>query len=116
MNYKSVVTNWVAVLAYLFSVCFLTWCDSLYNGCSCVIKLRPCDHISAHIFCICQLLVLWFDGQNNMASIVIMYTVPQVGISPVYVASQEGHTDVVDILLRSGADVHQTTKVCHYNN
>ena len=35
----------------------------------------------------------------------------QDDISPLYVASQEGHTDVVDILLRSGADVHQTTKV-----
>ena len=64
-----------------------------------------------------QLLVLWFDDKNNMASIVIMHTVPQDGISPLYAASQAGHTDVVDILLRSGADVHQTTiKVCHYNN
>ena len=62
-----------------------------------------------------QLLVLWFDGQNNMASIVIMHTVPQGGYSPLYAASQEGHTDVVDILLRSGEDVHQTIiKVCHY--
>ena len=68
-----------------------------------------------HIFCICQLLVLWFDGQNNMASIVIVHTVPQGGYSPLYAASQEGHTDVVDILLRSGADVHQTIiNVCHY--
>ena len=45
-----------------------------------------------HIFCICQLL-LWFDGQNNMASIVIVHTVPQGGYSPLYAASQEGHTD-----------------------
>ena len=50
-----------------------------------------------------------------MASIVIVHTVPQGGYSPLYAASQEGHTDIVDILLRSGADVHQTTiKVCHY--
>ncbi|CAI8017377.1 Protein TANC2, partial [Geodia barretti] len=35
------------------------------------------------------------------------------GASPLYVASQEGHSDVVDILLEAGADVHQaTTKVC----
>ena len=36
----------------------------------------------------------------------------QDGGSPLYVASQEGHSDVVDILLEAGADVHQaTTKV-----
>ena len=38
----------------------------------------------------------------------------QDGYSPLYVASQEGHTDVIDILLRKGADVNQTTtdEVC----
>ena len=36
----------------------------------------------------------------------------QDGASPLYAASQEGHSDVVDILLEAGADVHQaTTKV-----
>ena len=35
----------------------------------------------------------------------------QDGISPLYVASQEGHTDVVDLLVRAGADIHQATKV-----
>ena len=36
----------------------------------------------------------------------------QDGASPLYMASQEGHSDVVDILLEAGADVHQaTTKV-----
>ena len=33
----------------------------------------------------------------------------QDGLSPLYAASQNGHTDVVDILLRKGADVNQTT-------
>ena len=31
----------------------------------------------------------------------------QDGASPLYVASQEGHSNVVDILLEAGADVHQ---------
>jgi ankyrin repeat protein len=31
------------------------------------------------------------------------------GASPLYMASQEGHSDVVDILLEAGADVHQAT-------
>ena len=64
--------------------------------------------ISVLIFLYTRLFILWFDGQNNMASIMIMHTVPQGGFSPLYAASQEGHTDIVDILLRSGADVHQT--------
>ena len=33
------------------------------------------------------------------------------GASPLLVASQEGHTDVVDILIKAGADVHQATEV-----
>ena len=36
----------------------------------------------------------------------------QDGASPLYVASWEGHTDVVDILIKAGADIHQATKVC----
>ena len=37
----------------------------------------------------------------------------QDGLSPLYVASQEGHTDVVDILVKAGADVNQAnTVVC----
>ena len=36
----------------------------------------------------------------------------QDGGSPLYVASEKGHSDVVDILLEGGADVHQAcTKV-----
>ena len=33
----------------------------------------------------------------------------QDGISPLYAASHNGHTDVVDLLVRAGADVHLTT-------
>ena len=36
----------------------------------------------------------------------------QDGLSPLYAASEYGHSDVVDILLKAGADVHQAcTKV-----
>ena len=35
----------------------------------------------------------------------------QNGVSPLYSASQEGHTDVVDFLLKSGADPNLTTVV-----
>ena len=37
----------------------------------------------------------------------------QDGISPICVASHYGHTDVVDVLLRAGADANQScTTVC----
>ena len=37
----------------------------------------------------------------------LLLTHVQNGGSPLYAASQEGHTDVVDILIEAGADVHQ---------
>ena len=37
----------------------------------------------------------------------------QIGISPLYVASQKGHSEVVDVLVKAGDDVHQAkTEVC----
>ena len=40
----------------------------------------------------------------------------QDGVSPLYIASGEGHTDVVDILIKAGADIYQaTTKVCVFH-
>ena len=33
----------------------------------------------------------------------------QNGISPVYVASGKGHTEVVDLLVQAGADIHLAT-------
>ena len=50
-------------------------------------------------------IVIIFNAHYN-----IYFTV-QDGFSPLYVASQEGHTDVVDLLLKAGADVHQMAKV-----
>ena len=40
------------------------------------------------IFCVCQ---------------------TQNGFSPVFVASMEGHTEVVDLLVQAGADIHLAT-------
>ena len=38
----------------------------------------------------------------------------QDGLSALHVASQFGHTEVVDVLLNAGADINQATKV-HYH-
>ena len=36
--------------------------------------------------------------------------------SPLYVANQNGHSDVVDILVKAGADVNQAcTEVCYFD-
>ena len=40
----------------------------------------------------------------------ILFSV-QDGISPLFIASEKGHTDIVDLVLNAGADVHQTNKV-----
>ena len=49
---------------------------------------------------------------NRCSCTQIIFTLyMQDGISPLYGASQEGHTDVVDLLVRAGADIHQATKV-----
>ena len=37
----------------------------------------------------------------------------QDGVSPVYVASQKGHTEVVDLLVQAGADIHLAITEVH---
>ena len=37
----------------------------------------------------------------------------QDGFTPVYIASHEGHTAVVDTLLKAGADIHLATTKVH---
>ena len=36
-----------------------------------------------------------------------------MGASPVYFTSQEGHPDVVDLLVQAGADIHLATTEVH---
>ena len=44
--------------------------------------------------------------------IVLSLTV-QNGFSPLYMASEYGHTEIVDLLVRAGADVNQATTKVH---
>ena len=41
------------------------------------------------------------------------FTLKQDGVSPVYAASKKGHTEVVDLLVQAGADIHQATTKVH---
>ena len=46
---------------------------------------------------------------------VIIIPLTQDGITPLYVASQNGHSDVVNILIRNGADINLAHNVWRYN-
>lgn len=35
------------------------------------------------------------------------------GVTPLHLASQEGHTDMVTLLLEKGSNIHVATKVIH---
>ena len=49
----------------------------------------------------------------TLPSIEVLYT--QDGFTPVYAASQEGHGDIIDILVRAGADVNQEMTVVSFH-
>ena len=42
---------------------------------------------------------------------IILSLAVQGGVSPLYMASKNGHTEIVDLLVRAGADVNQANKV-----
>ena len=44
---------------------------------------------------------------------VSFFTCMQGGFSPVFVASQKGHTEIVDLLFQAGADIHLATTEVH---
>ena len=48
-------------------------------------------------------------AQHKYLFPVSYFTCVQDGLSPVYVASQNGHTEVVDLLFQAGADIHLAT-------
>ena len=40
-----------------------------------------------------------------------LYTPLQDGLTPLFVASQEGHSDVVDVLVKNGVNINQPRNV-----
>ena len=44
------------------------------------------------------------------------FTCVQDGLSPVYAASLNGHTEVVDLLVQAGADIHLATTKVHVSS
>ena len=46
---------------------------------------------------------------NSEDVVCLVPILSQNGVSPVYAASLEGHTDVVELLVQAGADIHLAT-------
>ena len=47
--------------------------------------------------------------------IAIMICLMQDGATPLHIASQEGHSDVVNLLISHGANLDKSCEVCHFN-
>ena len=58
------------------------------------------------MLCACKMFQLY-------NAVVIGYILPltQDGVTPLYIASQKGHSDVMNILIRNGADINLTFKI-----
>ena len=78
------------------SVCVLF----VASPCLYIYNISP--HI-CHVYCLESICVYMYS---------IVSSTVQDGFSPLYVASQEGHSQIVDILLLKGADPNLTLKVC----
>ena len=52
------------------------------------------------------------DDVTVHSSLHVTIPLTQDGTTPLYIASQNGHSDVVNILLRNGADINLAKKVC----
>ena len=87
-------------------------------------SLKGVNHTSCCIqdLYLCQYFDLYGCWATNIISHDVFMCTPlilsltvQDGFSPLYAASHEGHTEIVDLLVRAGADVNQaTTKVHNY--
>lgn len=56
----------------------------------------------------------------HIASTLLSYgaetnSVTKQGVTPLHLASQEGHTDLVTLLLDKGASIHTSTKVLWFH-
>ena len=86
-------------------------------------KLRQLRNISCqmsfmlntNIYVSCVIVLCMFSlNFRHIESVVIVFHIQTIfccchtqdGVSPVYVASKNGHTEIVDLLVQAGADIH----------
>ena len=51
----------------------------------------------------------------TLIDIAIMICLMQDGATPLYMASEKGHPDVVNLLISHGANLDKSREVCHFN-
>ena len=71
--------------------------------------MRGTWHFCNLLVCLYKIIIVNLYVLNNYN---ILSSTAQDGISPLYIASQNGHTQTVELLLREGADPNLTDKVC----
>ena len=72
-------------------------------------------------FTVCVVLCMFALNFRHIESVLIVFHTltifcccqTQNGLSLVYAASQNGHTEVVDLLVQAGADIHLATTEVH---
>ena len=72
----------------------------------CVIVVLNLNHF---LVCLYKIIIVNLHVLNNYN---ILSSTGQDGASPLYIASQNGHTQIVELLLRKGADPNLTRTVC----
>ena len=67
--------------------------------------------LSVLLICSQDMLQIIVKGLYTVTMYMCAHPLSQNGLSPLYVSSQEGHTEIVEILLKSGANPNLTTTV-----
>ena len=67
-------------------------------------------------FTVCVVLCMFLNFRHIESVLIVFHTLTifcccqtQDGVSPAHAASQNGHTEVVDLLVQVGADIHLAT-------
>ena len=88
----------------------------------CTDNITRLSHVTnIHCVCVCGSSACSALNFRHIESLLIVFHTliifcccqTQDGYSPVYVASQNGHGEVVDILVQAGADIHLATTEVH---
>ena len=72
-------------------------------------QMRDTWQLCNLLVCLYKIIIVNLYVLNNYN---ILSSTAQNGTSPLFIASQKGHTQIVELLLRKGADPNLTRTVC----